>query len=416
MKRRKKIQESSPEASTSLQALLDDPSLAEVVWENQGQSNVSVRIDRTVKLRLSGTVLLGVQSPAIMVTSRGKAVIRGGYVATSLTDKSAIATGSLANSNDWRNSSAIEIEGGGSVELDGVELLGDVRGACAAGGEWHLPSSLFIEVPARTRCAVAVKGHVPTVVQIQSEIHNVEPTLQRVGPGPVDFSIDIDAREFESGVILDGWLRFEGEGAIRRIRLRARLISASSVMRIGTLTWTAQAWSVAPTLSAPLAIVEPSTPPILPDPPILVKQKSAAISPIFRSPAVGLSQDSQSPSPQESPTDQSSPVSEQQLSSKISGRVPPGLSPIFKELPMSKPSSSVTTDASNKTSLPHAEPSAEAPLINQAILCPCGCGVAPDLCNRGKCKRQIQGGISNIFRKEPPADTRSPDGPELNGS
>lgn len=229
---------------TSLQSLLDDHSALTVTWDDKGEIVGCVQVSRCVSLSLRGTVLVGHGGPAIIVKPTGNLEILGGQVASAERDDGATATGIASG---WRTACAIKVETGGQLRLTDVELLGDVSGGTPIAGEWHLPALWALtELPARARSTVTVRGFVPTRAEVVSDIHNVAVTVTSIGPGPVEFAIDIDARDVEPGVILDGWIRFLSDGAIRRLRLRARLAAPRQGIALAQPVWEAGAFKSPP--------------------------------------------------------------------------------------------------------------------------------------------------------------------------
>jgi len=405
MKRRKKKSVDPSGPARSLQDLLDDSSIYEISFENRGQINESVRVSRDVKLQLQGTVLVGLGGPAITVGAGIKLVICGGHVATDVRDSASRASGSLAVPAGWRMSTAIGVEPGGSLKTEGLEILGDVVGSVAGAGEWHLPTFLYWEMPARSRTKLVIHTSVPSAVHVVSEIHGVAATLPTIGPGRVEFDIDVDARDFGSVAMLDGWLRFEGDGLIRRLRLRARLVSASSGPDTQPLQWItdvrngAQSPVTGVVSSGPEDRVSPDPPPKDP-----ASSKSRGINPIFRSAtstmpaATGVPN---RPSQAEAQPNLPTPQVPQKMDSLVAGRVPGTLSKIFRPQPDEVPIRPTPDAGGNIEAVSSEEKSGD--------LCACGSGVSRQLC---KCKgvgRPAQAGISDLFRKQR-QDTRPPSG------
>ena len=228
----------------ALKSLLLKTLNGDVVFEDMGEVHGTLIVERSVSLSIGGTTLIGQGAPAIIVRPGASLDLRQGQVSTSERDPRATANGVHS---DWRPGTAIRVESGGRVSLANVDLLGDIAGDCPLAGEWHLPSAWVIhDLPARSRTRLAIRGYVPYRIEVSSDIHNVAVTHPTVGPGPVEFAIDVDARDFEAGTLLDGWIRFRGEGAIRRLRLRARLVAAVGRPTLATPRWESGAFTSPP--------------------------------------------------------------------------------------------------------------------------------------------------------------------------
>lgn len=219
----------SPEQE--LQKQLDNSGLSEVRWVDRGETRGTIVVRRRVTLDLTRTTLVGDMAPAIVVSRGGDLLIKGGQVSTSGRDTNAVV-GGVAGA--WRVGTAIEVEQGGSVRFESVDVVGDVAGASPLAGEWHLPVVLPLpNLPPRTRNTVRVRCILPHEVEVGSDIEGVAPTQNRVGPGPVELGLDIDARDAEPGVLLDGWIRFAAHGLVRRMRLRVRMVQGSPEPTLG---------------------------------------------------------------------------------------------------------------------------------------------------------------------------------------
>ena len=208
-----------------LQSQLENPALSEVRWTDQGETRGTFRVSRRVTLDISRTTLVGESAPAIVVSRGGDLFLKGGQISTSSRDPNASAVG---GGYGWRVGPAIEIEQGGTVRFESVDVVGDVVGESRVAGEWHLPVVLPLpNLPPRARNTVRLRCVLPHEVEVVSEIDGVGPTQGRVGPGAVELGLDIDARDAEHGVLLDGWIRFSADGLMRRLRLRVRVALGS---------------------------------------------------------------------------------------------------------------------------------------------------------------------------------------------
>lgn len=246
-----------PMSIDALKYLIANATSGDVSFEGMGEVHGTLLVERDVSLSIRGTTLVGRGGPAITVGSGSKLKLKDGHLTTTARDPHAVANGSVG---DWRAGTAIRVDPGGGVSLMDVDLMGDVSGDCPLAGEWHLPSSWAIQdLPARTRTVLSIRGYVPHQVDVASDIHNVESTHPSLGPGPVEFSVDVDARDFEAGALLDGWIRFRGGGAVRRLRLRARLVAAVGRPALPPPLWEARAFSSPP--KAPSASGSPDARP-----------------------------------------------------------------------------------------------------------------------------------------------------------
>lgn len=180
---------------------------------------------RRVTLDLSRTTLVGDSAPAIIVGRGGDLLVKGGQVSTSSRDANALAKGMP---DAWRVGVAIEVQPGGSIRFESVDVIGDIAGPSDFTGEWHLPLVLPLpNLPPRARSLVRMRLVLPHEAEVSSDIEGVGPTQTRIGPGAVELGLDIDARDAEHGVLLDGWVRFVARGLVRRMRLRARMVQGS---------------------------------------------------------------------------------------------------------------------------------------------------------------------------------------------
>lgn len=246
-----------PMSIDALKSLLLNATSGDISFEGMGEVHGSLLVERNVSLSIRGTTLVGRGGPAIIVGSGAKLELKDGHLTTTERDPHAVANGIVG---DWRAGTAIRVNPGGAVSLMDVDLMGDVSGDCPLAGEWHLPSSWAIQdLPARSRTVLSIRGYVPHRVEVASDIHNVESTHPSLGPGPVEFSVDVDARDFEAGALLDGWIRFRGGGAVRRLRLRARLVAAVGRPALPPPLWEARAFSSPP--KAPGALGSPDARP-----------------------------------------------------------------------------------------------------------------------------------------------------------
>jgi hypothetical protein len=238
--------------SKQLQELLDDPACARVDWRDRGESRGRFFVRRRVTLDAENSAIVGIDGPAIVVEPGGHLAIRGGWISTSTMDLSSKAVGVA---DGWRRGPCIDVKHGGSICFEGTDVIGDVLGASSLSGEWHLPLVLRLpDLPARSRGVAFVRGFVPCEVEVTSEIHAVGATVRAVGPGPVEIGIDIDARDAENGVLLDGWICFTAQGARRRTRIRARTSSAAQHLPKAAI-WEAVAYAKPPSL--PIHITPP---------------------------------------------------------------------------------------------------------------------------------------------------------------
>ncbi len=267
--------------SNQFQRLLDDPAIALVEWRERGETRGRFSVGRRVAIDATHSAIIGPDAPAFVVEPGGHLTIKGGLVSTTSFDCASKCAGATES---WRRGPSVEVRQGGSVSFDGTDIIGDVVGASDLAGEWHLPLVLRLaDMPSRSRGVVLVRGFVPYEVEVSSEIYSVGPTVRSIGPGPVQLELDIDARDAEGGVLIDGWIRFSAKGAVRRTRLRVRMSASARPIPNGPL-WEAEAFSRPP---RPLIQSPPSppaaTPPAVPPAsiPAGARANRGGLSPIF---------------------------------------------------------------------------------------------------------------------------------------
>jgi hypothetical protein len=376
-----------------LKSLLRNTANGDVAFEDMGEVHGSLVVDRSVSLSIRGTTLIGRGAPAITVSSGASLDLRQGQVTTTERDSRAVANG---RDSDWRAGTAIRVETGGQLSLTNADLMGDITGDCPLAGEWHLPSAWVIhDLPARSRTILAIRGYVPYRVEVTSDIHNVASTHPTIGPGPVEFAIDVDARDFETGALLDGWIRFSGDGTVRRLRLRARLVSVAGRPALPPPLWEARAFASPPAVQS----VSPS--PIAGQPAAgrVPTQNPAGLSGVFGRNSAAPHLGGEAP-----PTDASVPQPGKEVPSRSPGQQPSGsgqpatlrqssLSPVFGKPPARR---SGVDNGATGTSTPVGPPDrppaiagvpeeqAPPPTANPAP-------AAPDA---------SRGGISPVFRRQ----------------
>jgi hypothetical protein len=382
----------SPMSIDALKSLLRNTADGNVFFEDMGEVHGTLIVDRSVSLSIRGTTLIGRGAPAIAVSSGASLDLRHGQVTTTERDPRAVAN---SHDSDWRAGTAIRVDTGGQVSLTDVDLMGDVSGDCSLAGEWHLPSAWMIQsLPARSRTILAIRGCVPYRVEVTSDIHNVASTHPTLGPGPVEFAIDVDARDFEAGALLDGWIRFSGGGTVRRLRLRARLVAAADRPALPPPLWEARAFASPPAVPS----VPPNPVAVQPAGGRVPMQKPAGLSGVFGRNSAALHRGGE---PQ--PTDASVPQVGKEIPSRFpsqqplasaqpAGRGQAPLSPVFGKSPV-RPSGADNGDTGTSTP---AGPSDSPPAITgvpeeQAPpTAPNPAPVAPVM-NRG--------GVSSVFRR-----------------
>jgi hypothetical protein len=373
-----------------LKSLLESTATGVVSFEGMGEVHGTLRVERSVSLSIRGTTLIGRGAPALAVSADALLDLRYGQVTTTERDPHAVANG---QAGDWRAGAAIQVDSGGGVSLTDVELVGDVSGDCPLAGEWHLPSSWVIqELPARARTILAIRGYVPYRVEVISDIHGVASTHPSVGPGPVDFSVDVDARDFEAGALLDGWIRFCGGGTVRRLRLRARLVAAKGKPALPPPLWEARAFASPPAPSKTVIRADTSRS----GGGRIAVQKPAGLSGIFGTGSMRAGGPKQPPDalrPQpaeESPLPCSGPSPSSAVSPPAHGQ-PHSLSPVFGKRP-ANPSGFTGEATPNSSSFgPADQPDVVREATEEQAREPAPTPASTPVMNRG--------GISAVFRR-----------------
>jgi len=204
-----------------LQKLLDDPSLPEVNARDRGEIMVkrSLSVNREVRLQLTGTTIVGCDTPALTAGRAAQVRIVGGQLCTTSRDSAATSRAKDV-STPWRAGCAIEADPSAHIDFEGVQLVGDVNGIPSLAGEWHIPTVISLpSLIAHSRQRFLLRCIVPTNISVRSEIDGAAPTSPTYGAGKCDIELDVAVPD--SSAILDGWIWVDAAGVSRGIRLRA---------------------------------------------------------------------------------------------------------------------------------------------------------------------------------------------------